>query len=59
MILQKIKAQNMSGNPIPMSQLKQILLLFDQGHSIKGFVRETGISRNTVTGYLRTIKSRK
>ncbi len=56
-ILQKIK-QDMSGNPILMSQLKQILLLFAQGHSIKGIVRETGISRNTVKGYLRAIKSR-
>ncbi len=55
-ILQKIKAQNMSANPILMSQLKQILLLFAQGHSIQGIVRETGISHNTVKGYLPTIK---
>jgi|GEM_PF-4412298 len=41
-----------------MSQLKQILLLFAQGHSIKGIVRETGISPNTIKGYLRAIKSR-
>ncbi len=41
-----------------MSQLKQILRLFLQGIPIKGIVRETGISRNTIKGYFRTIKSR-
>ncbi len=48
----------MSGNPILMSQLKQILRLLSQGHSIKGIARETGVSRNTVKVYLRTIKAR-
>lgn len=48
----------MAGNPINMSQLKQILLLFTQGYSIKGIARETGVSRNTIKGYLRAIQFR-
>lgn len=48
----------MAGNSIRMSQLKQILRLFSQGVPIKGIARETGISRNTIKGYFRTIKSR-
>jgi transposase len=46
----------MAGNPINMSQLKQILLLSSQGYSIKRIARETGVSRNTIKGYLRTIQ---
>lgn len=48
----------MAANPIIMSQLKQILRLSSQGYSLKGIVRETGVARNTVKGYLRTIKTR-
>ncbi len=48
----------MSGNLIYMSQLKQILRLLSQGYSLKGIARETGVSRNTIKVYLRTIKSR-
>jgi len=48
----------MSGNLINMSQLKQIMRLLSQGHSIKGIARETGVARNTIKGYLRTIQSR-
>lgn len=48
----------MAGNPINMSQLKQILRFLSQGYSLKGIVRETGVARNTIKGYLRTIKVR-
>jgi transposase len=48
----------MAGNPIPMSQFKQILRLFSQGQKIKAIVRETGISRTTIKRYLRIISSR-
>lgn len=36
-----------------MSVIKQIFRLFQQGHSIKGIVRLTGVSKNTVKKYLR------
>lgn len=48
----------MAGNPIRMSQFKQILRLFSQGQKIKAIVRETGISRTTIKRYLRIINSR-
>lgn len=41
-----------------MSQLKQILRLKSQGYSLKGIVRETGVARNTIKEYLRTINAR-
>lgn len=47
----------MAGIPIHMSQLKQIIILLSQGHPIKGIARETGVSRNTIKGYLQTITS--
>lgn len=47
----------MAGQSIPMSQLKQVLRLHLQGYPIKRIVRETGLSRNTIRGYLRNIKS--
>jgi transposase len=47
----------MSGNPILMSQLKQIIRLLSQGYSLKGIVRETGVARNTIKSYLRTIEA--
>lgn len=36
-----------------MSVIKQIFRLYQQGHSIKGIVRLTGVSKNTVKKYLR------
>lgn len=48
----------MAGKPIPMSQFKQVLRLYSQGQKIKAIVRETGVSRTTIKGYLRTIDSR-
>jgi hypothetical protein len=48
----------MAGNPIPMSQFKQILRLFSQGKKSKSMVRETGISCTTIKWYLRIISSR-
>ncbi len=35
-----------------MEQLKQVLNLYRDGQSIKGIVRLTGLSRNTVRAYL-------
>ncbi|MFN9900517.1 MAG: helix-turn-helix domain-containing protein, partial [bacterium] len=35
-----------------MEQLKQVLKLYREGQSIKGIVRLTGLSRNTVRTYL-------
>lgn len=48
----------MAGNPIRMSQFKQVLRLFSQGQKIKAIVRETGISRTTIKRYLGIIRSR-
>jgi transposase len=42
----------MAAKPIAMEQLKQVLNLKQQGHSIKGIVRLTGLARNTVKSYL-------
>lgn len=42
----------MAAKPIPMEQLKQVLLLHQEGQSIKAIVRLTGLSRNTVRTYL-------
>ncbi len=48
----------MAGNPIRMSQFKQVLRLISQGQKIKAIARETGISRTTIKRYLRIISSR-
>jgi transposase len=45
----------MAAKPIAMEQLKQVLSLFKEGQSIKGIVRLTGLSRNTVRTYLARI----
>jgi transposase len=45
----------MAAKPIAMEQLKQVLNLYKQGKSIKGIVRLTGLSRNTVRTYLARI----
>lgn len=42
----------MAAKPIAMEQLKQVLNLAGQGHSIKSIVRLTGLARNTVRAYL-------
>lgn len=42
----------MAGKPKPMSQIKQLLRLHQQGHSIKSMARNLGISKNTVKSYL-------
>lgn len=42
----------MAAKPITMEQLKQVLKLYREGQSIKGIVRLTGLSRNTVRSYL-------
>jgi DNA-binding NarL/FixJ family response regulator len=45
----------MAAKPIAMEQLKQVLTLYKEGQSIKGIVRLTGLSRNTVRSYLARI----
>lgn len=45
----------MAGKLKPMSQIKQLLLLHDQGKKIKYIARSLGISRNTVKSYLARI----
>jgi transposase len=47
-----LKLIDMAAKPIKMEQLKLILRLHQKGYSIKGIVRQTGISRNTVKKYL-------
>lgn len=42
----------MAAKPIIMEQLKRIIQLRDEGHSIKSIVRLTGVARNTVKRYL-------
>ena len=42
----------MAAKPKPMSQIKQILRLHQQGKSIKFIVRNLSVSRNTVRKYL-------
>ncbi len=42
----------MAAKPIAMEQLKQVLNLYRERMSIKGIVRLTGLSRNTVRAYL-------
>ncbi len=42
----------MAGKPKPMSQIKQLLQLHQQGKSIKFIARSLGISKNTVKAYL-------
>lgn len=47
-----LKSGRMAAKPIAMEQLKQVLTLYREGQSIKGIVRLTGLSRNTVRSYL-------
>ena len=46
------KTLQMAGKIKPMSQIKQLLLLHQQGKKIKYIARVLGISRNTVKAYL-------
>lgn len=41
----------MAGKPKPMSQIKQLLQLYQPGKSIKFIARSLGISKNTVKAY--------
>lgn len=45
----------MAGKPRPMSQIKQLLQLHEQGKGIKSIARSLGISKNTVKTYLAKI----
>lgn len=47
----------MAGKPKPMSQIKQLLLLHQQGKGRKTIARTLGISKNTVKVYLEKLKS--
>ena len=47
-----LKPTRMAAKSITMEQLKQVLNLCREGKSIKGIVRLTGLSRNTVRTYL-------
>ena len=42
----------MAAKPITMELLKQVLMLYREGQSVKGIVRLTGLSRNTIRSYL-------
>ena len=42
----------MAGKPKPMSQIKQLLQLHEQGKNKKFIARSLGISKNTVKAYL-------
>ena len=45
----------MAGKIKPMSQIKQLLLLLEQGKKIKFIARNLGMSKNTVKSYLSKI----
>jgi transposase len=47
----------MAGKPKPMSQIKQLLQLHQQGKSIKSIARSLEISKNTVKAYLAKVAS--
>jgi transposase len=47
----------MAGKPKPMSQIKQLILLHQQGKGRKTIARTLGISKNTVKVYLEKLKS--
>jgi DNA-binding NarL/FixJ family response regulator len=54
-----LKEFMMAGKPKPMSQIKQLLQLHQQGKSKKEIARILSISRNTVKSYLRKIEESK
>lgn len=49
----------MAGKPKRMGQIKQLILLHQQGHGIKTIARELGMSKNTVKSYLQKIAALK
>lgn len=46
----------MAGKPKPMSQVKQLLKLHQQGWKIKTIARDLGLSKNTVKSYLEKVR---
>lgn len=46
----------MAGKPKPMSQIKQLLLLYDQGKGIKTIARTLQMSKNTVKSYIEKLQ---
>lgn len=49
----------MAGKPKPMSKIKQLIQLHNQGKGIKFIARTLGISKNTVKSYLEKVASSK
>lgn len=49
----------MAGKPKRMGQIKQLILLHQQKHSIKSIARELGMSKNTVKTYLKKVAALK
>lgn len=47
----------MSGGPIEMSKVKQVLRMYESGVPIKGIARRLGLSKNTVKEYIRKVDS--
>ena len=47
----------MSGRPIAMSKVKQVIRMYESGVPIKGIARRLGISKNTVKEYIRKIEN--
>ena len=47
----------MSGRPIEMSKVKQVIRMYESGVPIKGIARRLGISKNTVKEYIRKVES--
>ena len=45
----------MAGKPKPMSQIKQLLRMHQQGHGIKTIARDVKMSKNTVKAYLQKV----
>jgi transposase len=52
---ESLKRIDMAGKPTNMSQIKQLLMLQEQGKGIKTIARAIGISKNTVRGYLQKL----
>lgn len=46
----------MAGKPKPMSQIKQLLIFYDQGKGIKAIARILQMSKNTVKSYIAKLK---
>lgn len=49
----------MAGKPRPMSQIKQMIMLYQQGYAIKAIARSLSINNNTVKSYLYKIDEAK